>query len=55
MPIRPLGKLLQQMARDGYQGAVSIEADPSTLAVEDREKCLAGLRRALDFCRTHFA
>lgn len=50
-----LGPFLSELARDGYSGAVSVEADPSALRVEDADNCLIDLQRTLDFCRKHFA
>ena len=50
----PLGNLLRTLARDGYQGAVTVESDPSALDAEDEAACLAALRRAYVFCRTHY-
>lgn len=50
----PLAELLQRLARDGYQGAVSVESDPFPLQAEDADKSLHNLRRSLAFCREHF-
>lgn len=50
----PLEDLLQALARDGYRGAVTVECHPDALDAEDEEKCLAALRRAQRFCRTHY-
>lgn len=50
----PLAELLRLLARDGYQGTITIESHPDALDAEDETKCLAALRRALDFCREHF-
>jgi sugar phosphate isomerase/epimerase len=51
----PLAELLRCLARDGYQGAITVETGPDALHAEDEEKCLAALRRALAFCREHFS
>jgi len=50
----PLAELLRRLARDGYQGVITVETDPSALDAGDETKCLAALRRALAFCRSHF-
>jgi len=50
----PLAELLRRMARDGYQGAITVETSPDALDAGDEEKCLDALRRALAFCRSHF-
>ena len=47
----PLAELLRRLARDGYQGAISVEASPDALNAEDEAACLAALQRALEFCR----
>ncbi len=49
----PLAELLCRMARDGYQGIVTVEASPDALNAADETQCLAALRRALAFCREH--
>ena len=51
----PLGQLLQRMAKDGYQGTISVEIDPSAVKVEDEPAVLEALQRALVFCRRHFS
>lgn len=50
----PLAELLRALARDGYQGAITIETSPEVLDAGDEAKCLAALRRTLAFCRSHF-
>jgi sugar phosphate isomerase/epimerase len=50
----PLAELLRAMARDGYAGTITVELDPNAWDVSDEGVCLAGLRRALAFCRDHF-
>jgi sugar phosphate isomerase/epimerase len=50
----PLAELLRLLARDGYQGTVTVETGPDALDAGDEEKCLAALRRAVAFCRQHF-
>jgi sugar phosphate isomerase/epimerase len=50
----PLAALLQRIARDDYQGVITVETDPSAMDAEDEATCLAALRRALVFCREHF-
>jgi sugar phosphate isomerase/epimerase len=51
----PLAELLQRLARDGYEGVVSLELGPDVLEAEDVGKVRVHLKRALDFCRTHLA
>ena len=51
----PLAELLRVLARDGYEGVITIEGHPDALDAEDEVECLAALRRALVFCREHFA
>ena len=51
----PLADLLHLLARDGYRGTITVESTPDALDAEDEARCLAALRRALAFCRTHFA
>nr|HID14842.1 sugar phosphate isomerase/epimerase [Anaerolineae bacterium] len=50
----PLGELLRRLARDGYQGAITVESGPDALDAGDEAQCLAALCRALEFCRSHF-
>lgn len=50
----PLAELLHRLARDGYQGVVTVETGPDALDAADEARCLAALRRALAFCREHF-
>jgi sugar phosphate isomerase/epimerase len=50
----PLAELLRRLARDGYQGAITVETAPDALDAEDEAECLTALRRALAFCREHF-
>lgn len=50
----PLAELLHRLARDGYQGVITVESDPTAMDASDEAKCLAALRRALGFCRRHF-
>ncbi len=49
-----LDLLLQRMAQDGYQGAISVEGHPNAFEAEDEAKCRVALARALSFCRAHF-
>jgi sugar phosphate isomerase/epimerase len=49
----PLAGLVRRLARDGYGGAITVEASPAALDAGDEQKCLAALRRALEFCRRH--
>ena len=51
----PLGRFLQKLAQDGYQGAVSLEFSPEALHAENEVQVLKHLRRSLDFCREHAA
>jgi sugar phosphate isomerase/epimerase len=50
----PLAEFLQRLARDGYQGVVTVETGPDALDAGDEARCRAALRRALVFCREHF-
>jgi sugar phosphate isomerase/epimerase len=50
----PLDRLLQEMAREGYKGAVTVEANPGATDPSNEATCLADLRRAVTFCREHF-
>lgn len=50
----PLVELLRCLARDGYQGAITVETHPDALDAPDEAKCLASLQRALAFCRENF-
>jgi sugar phosphate isomerase/epimerase len=50
----PLADLLCTLARDGYQGAITVETGPEVMRADDEERCLMELRRALGFCREHF-
>jgi sugar phosphate isomerase/epimerase len=50
-----LGTLLQRLSNDGYQGAVSVEANPEAFAAEQEDDCRAVLARTLAFCRDHYA
>lgn len=50
-----LEKLLRLLARDGYRGAVTVECGPAALDACDEDACLDALRRALAFCREHYA
>jgi sugar phosphate isomerase/epimerase len=49
----PLDALLQRLAKDGYQGAISVESNPASMGAEDEGECRATLARALAFCRKH--
>lgn len=51
----PLAHLLQELAKDDYRGAVSVELGPEQLNAEDERQVLAHLRQAVSFCRTHLA
>ena len=50
----PLGDFLRRLARDGYRGVITVETGPEAMDASDEAKCLAALRRALAFCRSHF-
>jgi len=50
----PLAELLRRLARDEYQGAITVEGEPGALDADDEARCLAALRRAVSFCRRHF-
>jgi len=50
----PLDDFLRALARDGYQGSVTVETGPEVMHAGDEDRCLAELRRALAFCRAHF-
>jgi len=49
----PLAGLLQRLARDGYQGAVTLEVGPEVLEAEDEAQVGAHLRQAVQFFRSH--
>jgi len=51
----PLAEFLHRLARDGYRGAITVETGPDALDAEDEARCLAALRRALEFCRRCFS
>jgi len=51
----PLAELLQRLARDGYEGAVTLEVGPEVLEAEDEGQVQAHLRRAVDFCKDQIA
>ncbi len=48
-----LGKLLHQMAEDGYAGTISLEVDPQHLNYKDAKEVRAKLRESLAFIREH--
>ncbi len=50
----PLADFLRKLAQDGYRGVITVETDPSALDAGDEARCLAALRRALEFCRRYF-
>ena len=50
----PLADFLHLLARDDYQGAVTVECHPDALDAGDEAQCLAALCRALEFCRRHY-
>jgi len=50
----PLAEFLRHLARDGYQGAITIECHPDALDAGDEAKCLVALRRALELCRRYY-
>lgn len=49
----PLGMLLQRLAQDRYEGAVSVELGPDVLQAEDEGEVREHLERMLIFCREH--
>jgi sugar phosphate isomerase/epimerase len=49
----PLVESLQELGRDGYGGAVSLECRPDVLEAEDEGRVLAHLREAVRFYREH--
>ncbi len=49
-----LADLLQALAGDGYQGAISVECHPEALDADDERRCLMALRKAASFCLTHY-
>jgi ribosomal protein S18 acetylase RimI-like enzyme len=49
----PLDALVHRLARDGYQGALSLESNPEALCAGDALRCRAALECALTFCRRH--
>lgn len=50
----PLADLLQALADDSYQGAISVECHPEALDADDDEECLTALSKAASFCLTHY-
>ena len=48
-----LGNLLAQLKKDGYEGTITVEADPSAIKTGNDKECLEDLERALVFCREH--
>lgn len=51
----PLGKLLQHLTLEGYEGAVSVELNPEVLQAESEARVQAHLRAMVRFCRNHLA
>jgi sugar phosphate isomerase/epimerase len=51
----PLVEFLRQLARDEYDGAVSVELRPDVLQPENEAQVRAHLQRAFAFCREHLA
>ncbi len=49
----PLGQLLERLAHDGYNGAVTVELGPEALQAEDEDRVRERLGQALAFCREH--
>ena len=49
----PLGQLLERLAGDDYQGAVTVELGPEALHAEDETRVKERLRQAVVFCREH--
>jgi sugar phosphate isomerase/epimerase len=49
----PLAELLGRLARDGYQGAVTVEVGPDVLEAEDEGRVRAHLRQVVEFCREY--
>ena len=46
-----LGKLLREMARDGFGGTICIELHPDSLGFPDEKAILQNLKDSVDFCR----
>lgn len=51
--ILPLGEFLQRLARDGYRGLVTMEANPLAMNVWSPRRFKAALSHSLAFCRRH--
>lgn len=51
----PLDRLLRRMAKDHFQGTISVECGPDAFYAADEARCKALLQRVLTFCREHFA
>jgi sugar phosphate isomerase/epimerase len=51
----PLGELLETMARDGYDGLVTLEIHPETAGPFSRRQATRRLAKALEFVRAHIA
>ncbi len=51
----PLAELLQEMARAGYDGAISVESGPDALNAANEEACRQALAKALAFCRRYYS
>ena len=49
----PLGPLLQRLARDDYQGLISLEIHPREASFLNTARARGRLKKALDFVRTH--
>lgn len=49
----PLGEFLQRLGRDGYQGLVTVEANPWAMRVWSARRFKAALSHSLAFCRQH--
>jgi sugar phosphate isomerase/epimerase len=51
----PLVSFLRALARNAYEGTVSLELCPEALHAEDPGRVLSHLRGALTFCRQHLS
>lgn len=51
----PVAELLQELRRDAYEGAVSVELHPDVLQAEDESQVRVRMKSAAAFCREHLS
>jgi len=51
----PLAELLQRLAGNGFQGAVTVELNPTVLEAEDEVQVRAHLSRSVAFCKEYLS